>query len=526
MPEKRMDDMGKRLYTIALFGKLVSQLRTKSTSLAGYGFKTLDQQTLMCFYALRYIMEKTLQNEDCFLEDIALFLLEVNRDLFHLPLLLEDCRSLALLLISDVIGNAGEPIVFSPFEDAQDMRVSLRYIDSRLVNGPSGTTEVSYQMVDDGFHLMLSTLEMEENMRLQFRDLIFQMQLKARNYARALDEIRQIFQLLRIRETEIDQKQTALRSNAALIDPEQYRQLNEETLSLMSESRTKFEGYRQEVSVQQESLRRVLNGSDPDEESSLEQLADLGRIESWLSRSILSLERIINLLMEFSITYDQELKEQLMYASMRRRSFRKDIYDRILDNPDLLDGFDRLIQPLFFKDPARQMNLTMALQYRQLYANPEDGTLEEAESDWDEQREKERRLQIQKEMNLFNEAVQQMMERLLQAQGQQMRLSDMSEGILQEGTAQQCKQLFAGFASLARLDLQDLQEQAGIMIEEERTSFSLPLSILDAMEGVPALKEYSLLTSSRKEETFSRVFEEDGIGMTLTCRDLLFSLKK
>ena len=107
-----------------------------------------------------------------------------------------------------------------------------------------------------------------------------------------------------------------------------------------------------------------------------------------------------------------------------------------------------------------------------------------------------------------------------------MRLSDMSEGILQEGTAQQCKQLFAGFASLARLDLQDLQEQAGIMIEEERTSFSLPLSILDAMEGVPALKEYSLLTSSRKEETFSRVFEEDGIGMTLTCRDLLFSLKK
>lgn len=524
MDEIQMQDMKKRLYTIALFGKLTSQIRTKSTTLARYGFETLDQQILLCFFTLRFIMEKTLQSETCFLEDIALFLLEANQDLFHRPLLIDECRSLGLVILSDIIGNAGEPVVFEPFEKAPELRVSLQYIDSRLVSGPSGSLDVSYQMVDDGFHLMLSTLEMEENMRLQFRDLVFQMQLKARNYTKALDEIRQIFQLLRIRETEIEQEQITLRSNAASLDPDQYRKLNEDTLSLMSDSRKKFEGYREEVASRQEGLRQMLESGVEEDDSSLQQLADLGQIESWLSRSVLSLERIINLLMALSITYDQELKDQLIYAAARRRSFSQTIYKEIQKNANLLDGFDRFVRPLFFRDLPRSLNLSLAGRYRQLQGAEEDGMLEEIDSQWDEQAEEKRRLKLRQEAEMFDRTVTEMMERLLRSANRTLPLSEMCRNVMEEGTADQFKQLLCGFASAARLDLKDLQEQASLMIEDERTSFSLPLSLLSAMDQLPALREIRWLLSSKQDRTFERVFEEDGVQMTLSCSDLLFSL--
>lgn len=525
MIDNLIPDMKKRLYTIGLFGKLTSQIRTKSQTLVGIGFETLDQQILLCFFTLRFIMEKTLQNEDCFLDDIALFLLEVNRDVFQLPLMLEDCKNLARLILVDIIGNGGEPVVFNPFEKVDDLRVSLQYVDSRLVTNPSGNMDVSYRMVDDGFHLMLSTLEMEENMRLQFQDLVFQMQLKARNYARALDEIRQIFQLLKIREAEIDQKQMMIRSNAALIDPQQYKTLNEETFALMSESRGKFEGYRQEVLVQQEGLRRLLEEEEDEKTKRMEELAELGAIDSWLAKSIMSLEKILNLLMAFSIAYDEALKQQLTYASVRRRSYRRDVYEKILEEPQLFDVFDRWIQSLFFKEPEKMLSPAMAFSYKALKAIGDEGDVEEIESGYDEEREQFRREAIAAEMRMFDEAVRNIFIKLLDSPGRKLPLSLMVQNEMPNATVNQYKQLISGLVSMQQIDLEQLRKQSASMIGEERTSFNLTLSILDAMDECEPLAHMRRLWSRRLDTRFERVFDEEDMSMTLTCSDMLFVLE-
>ena len=60
-------DLEKRMYSIALFGQLFALLKSRGTTLNRFGFERLDQQILLFFMVLRYIMEKTLASEPCFL---------------------------------------------------------------------------------------------------------------------------------------------------------------------------------------------------------------------------------------------------------------------------------------------------------------------------------------------------------------------------------------------------------------------------------------------------------------------------
>lgn len=210
-------DLEKRMYSIALSGQLFALLKSKGTTLNHYGFERLDQQILLFFMVLRFIMEKTLASEPCFLEDIAMAIREFNRDVFGKDLDQDKCLSLAELCVSNILCNRDEPFFFDPVEGDERWKVRVNYLNSEVVY-QNNVPKASYKMSDDGFHLMLSTLEMEENMQLQFRDLVFELQLKAGNYPRALDQIREIFQLFKIQEMEIQNRCVQLRSNAAFLN--------------------------------------------------------------------------------------------------------------------------------------------------------------------------------------------------------------------------------------------------------------------------------------------------------------------
>ncbi len=516
-------DLQKRMYTIALFGQLFSLLRQRGRTLDSYGFSRLDEQVLLFFMVLRYIMERTLASEPCFLEEVALCILEGNRELFHKELDLEQCSRLADLIVSGILCNQGAPFSFDPIEGDDRWKVRLNYLNSEVVyDGP--TPKASYKMSDDGFHLMLSTLEMEENLRLQFRDLVFELQMKAKNYPKALDEIREIFQLLKIQEVEIQNKSLQVRSNAAILDQKAYVELNRSTYTLISESHTKFQGYWNNVNSLLQELQRALAAGTFSAKDEAD-LASLSAISSYLSKSILAQVKILEAITQFSRLLDEQLEFQMRQSFYERRPFRQVVWQKIMDEPGSLENFDELLHPLFFKAPAKQFSPIRAFEYKQLRQNELDGTSEEVDQDYDQLEYERQRQENIRRVQAMNEKVQTLLMRLANVPGHTLPLDDVFEREEFE-TLDQAREMLSSLSSITSFDLADLYSKRHEIIIEEQTSFSLPLAILEAMENELELQDYLQLNVQKTDHKMEFAMEEEGMEALVRVDGLQLSLER
>ncbi len=516
-------DLEKRMYTIALFGQLFSLLKQKGRTLDSYGFSRLDEQILLFFMVLRYIMERTLASENCFLEDIALCILEGNRELFHKELDLEQCTKLADLMVTNILCNQGAPFSFDPIEGDDRWKVRLNYLTSQVAyDGP--TPKASYKMSDDGFHLMLSTLEMEENLRLQFRDLVFELQMKAKNYSKALDEIREIFQLLKIQEVEIHNKALQVRSNAAVLDQKAYVELSNSTYTLISESRTKFQGYWNNVNQLLQELQRALAAGTFTAKDEAD-LASLSDINNYLSRSILAQTTILEAIQKFSKLLDEQLQFQMRQSFYERRPFRQVIWQKVMDEPSSLESFDELLHPLFFKNPPKQFTPARAFEYRSLRINELDGTLEEVDPDYDQleyERQKEENI---RRVQIMNDKVQALLMSLVNVPGHTQALDEIFSRE-EFDSMDQAREMLSSLSSITTFDLADLFSKRHEIIIEEQTSFSLPLAILEAMENQLELQDYCKLNITKNGRKIEFEMEENGLQALVRVDGLDLSLER
>lgn len=516
-------DLQKRMYPIALFGQLFSMLKTKGRTLESFGFERLDEQILLFFMVLRFIMERTLASETCLIEDISLCILEGNRELFHKQLDLEQCHRLADLMVSSILCNQGIPFSFNPIENDDRWKVRLNYLISEIIY-QNGIPKASYKMSDDGFHLMLSTLEMEENMQLQFRDLVFELQMKAGNYPRALDEIRQIFQLLKIQEVEIQNKSLLAKTNAAMLDRKNYLELSQNTYKLMADSREKFQTYRKNVTKLTEELHHAIqSGAFSDQDS--KNLTALNSISGYLSRSILAHARILEAINSFSALFDEQLRFQMRQSFYERRPFRQVIWKKIMDTPRSLENLDSLLHPLFFKAPPKQLSLIQAFQYQPLRVNLDDGSIEEINSDFDLEEYERQKQEKEDYVRRMNQKVEDALMKLVKAPDHFLPLDECFD-LDQFESVDQARELLASLASLTTLDLEHLYGSRNEIILEEQTTFSLPLAILGAMESQLELQEYVNFQIQKQDRRIYCTIPDGELETVISLDGLLLHLER
>ena len=72
-----------------------------------YGIETKDEQMNMLFTLLLYIMEYSLKEEDCTIDDIALFLEDISFEYYNRNISFDKSRDFARFMVEEVLGNAG-----------------------------------------------------------------------------------------------------------------------------------------------------------------------------------------------------------------------------------------------------------------------------------------------------------------------------------------------------------------------------------------------------------------------------------
>lgn len=522
MREEFFNDMAKRVPSIALFGELFVLLRSRSLTLSHFGFEKIEDQIMLIFFILRNIMEKTLEKERCTLEDLAEAVLELNADLFHLPLDQENALKLAKVVTDSILSNSGEPLIFRAF-DSDDFEKTISYLKSSWFSA-EGTTKVSYEMSEDGFRLMLSTLEMEQNMRIRFQELIYEEEAKRGNYENALSSIREIFNLLKIREIDISEKAAQIRNDAASLGSKAYADLVRDNLQTMKQSRDNLEKYKKENA---ETIRDI---SSKLEASSLkgtdfENLQTLGRISRMLDRSVAAVTGILNALNTFSLDYNSELVLQLTASQSQRYSFRKTVFEPVLQDASILERIDELLHPLWKKQPDSIFQLDHAFEYKQLISRNEDDGIEEVDEDYDLEQEEKRKEEERRKKQALGDSLVMFLKKLSEMPDHSLSLTDFGqpEGFLPDSG--HARILLSSWAMSEETDLEQLVRDSEELVIEDDLPYSFSLAMLENLESMPFLKGFQRLKTEKGEGKMVYGFSEDGMDIQISVDNLIFRLE-
>ena len=144
------------------------------------------------------------------------------------------------------------------FEQGGFEAIHISYVANRIVYVEREVRRTSYYLTDDGYNLLLGTLEVESNLKLTIQELIFQMHLEKQSYDKALDDIKNVFNLMQIQLQKIREAMLRIRRNVLDYRVGDYERLLRDDLATIDETKEKFRHYRELV---QSRVREMEAGS-------------------------------------------------------------------------------------------------------------------------------------------------------------------------------------------------------------------------------------------------------------------------
>ena len=248
----------KRMKTVGLYAILIQSSSQKQTW-KQYGILKTDEQLNMVFAVMLYIMEQSLKEETCTMDDIGAYIDNINVQYFQKNMTYDDCRKLGDFIVNVILSNEGRAMYFDGYDFDQNAYhiMHISYVANKIVYIDQELKRTSYYLTDDGYNLLLGTLEIENNMKLTIHEMIFQMHLEKQSYDKAVDEIKNVFNLMRIQLQKIQEAMGKIRRNALSYSVKDYEQILLENLETISDTRQKFQNYREMVKSRAKELEET-----------------------------------------------------------------------------------------------------------------------------------------------------------------------------------------------------------------------------------------------------------------------------
>ena len=210
-----LKQFSKRMKHVGMYALLLQNSMAKQTW-KQYGFMKMDEQVNMIFTVMLYIMEQSLREESCTMDDIGAYIDTLNSGCFQKNMSYDDCKKLGDFIVNVILSNEGRAMYFDgyDFDGRVYKSMNISYIANRVIYVDEGVKRTSYYLTEDGYNLMLSTLEIENNMKLTIHEMIFKLHLEKQSYDKAVDEIKNVFNFMRIQLQKIEEAMLRVRRNA------------------------------------------------------------------------------------------------------------------------------------------------------------------------------------------------------------------------------------------------------------------------------------------------------------------------
>lgn len=525
----------KRMKNVGIYAILFANSSQK-TIWRQFGFDNPNEQWNVIFAVLLYLMEQSLKEEHCMMEDIGAYIDTLNTTYFGKQMSYDDCCRLADFIVNVVLSNEGRPMYFEgyDFESRGYKRMHISYVANQIIYLDTEMKRTSYYLTDDGYSLLLGTLEIENNMKLTIHEMIFKLHLEKQSYDKAVDEIKNVFNLLRMQLQKIREAMARIRRNALNYSVTDYQNILESNMDTLKDTRQQFIEYRDMVKervLRLEEEHINVHKLEPKEE---ENLRNLRTIELYLNRSIDEHQKILNNHLDLKALYTKELEDMSQMSFIQRFSLRNELYDKILDDPGGLANLDIFFRPLFAKEPEKVYNLNKAFETQHASRKKEEEDSRE-QIDFDEESwQREQELIRAKKLQKYRSCLSFLLERL--EQHGTITLAGCLEETAREPEKMQelipnveiFKEVVVELLKSREIDIPALKKERMDFIQENSSDFELHemlLQLLDDQEAV-GKRQIQKLNIRRIEDgsvvQFENVKDEEGEFKTIRCSNILF----
>lgn len=521
----------KRMKNVGLYAILVQNSSQKAIW-RQYGFLKVDEQLNMIFAVMLYIMEQSLREENCTMDDIGAYIDTINVQHFEKNMTYEDCRKLGDFIVNVVLSNEGKVMHFDGFDFESNAYhiMHISYVANRIVYIDQELRRTSYYLTDDGYNLLLGTLEIENNMKLTIHEMIFQMHLEKQSYDKAVDEIKNVFNLLRIQLQKIQEAMGKIRRNALNYSVKDYEEILLENLETISDTKQKFQNYREMVKSRARELEEtninVKRLSPKDEE----KLNHLKEIERYLNRAIDEHQKILNSHFDLKALYTKELEQLSQLSLIKRFSFRTEFYDKVLEDASALERMDYFLRPLFCQDIDKIYNLNKAFQLQKPVRKREEQDSEEVldfdEDAWQKEQEELRKIKMKKYEDsldcIFRYASENGEISLKQLQEKTKDHEDRDRLI---PCVEIFKEIMVELIRNREIDIGVLQKERSAFIQEKSGEFQLNDMVLQLVDEHKEYADIARIEAYRipgdGAVVFEQVSDEEGRTKSIRCSNVL-----
>ena len=360
-----LNNFKQRMKNVSSSALLHRSIVYKDTLSSTFGFTEYDEQVNLVYLLLRYIMDRSLKEEYCTLDDMAVFLEEINLEYFKKDINRDSYVSLANFIVNEIVLNDGNMTFFNCLNpDKKEFnKVYVQLIGHKRTRESNMAT---YYLTDEGYNLLLSTFEFEDNMNLTVQELIFKTSLENKDYDKALNDVKNIFALSKKQVQLLLDNIVRIKENIMTFTAEDYEKSIQDSIKVIKEQDDKFKAHKEEIEKRERDLRVLhLEKEDSlDNEEKAEifnKLEKLGEIKKELSKITFEHSKIINVHFEFKDVYTKALLSSIEYSKKEMINIKEDVEDLIIKDLSNLDLIPMLMSPLYIKSINKEYNLMASL---------------------------------------------------------------------------------------------------------------------------------------------------------------------
>lgn len=525
----------RRMKNVGLYAVII-QNSSQKLSWKQYGFTKFDEQINLLFEVLLYIMEQSLKEEKCTMDDIATYIDTINVQYLRKDISYEQCHQLGDFIVNTVLSNEGRPMYFGgyDFEKNEYEEMHISYVANKIVYVENEVRRTSYYLTDDGYNLLLSTLEIEDNMKFNIHEIIFRLHLEKQSYDKAVNDIKNVFNLIRIQFQRVQEAMRQIRRNALSYSVDEYEEVLVGNLNTITDTKKKFQEYKTVIQERVKDLEEENINIRKLSKKEQQDLNNLRVIEEYLTRVLDEHQKILNSHFDLKILYTEELERLSQARLIQRFSMRRDLYDKVLKQADTLENMDMFLRPLFNRNPEKIYNLNKVFSYeKSVNAGMEKDTEEEV--DFDEEafrREKEEKLQ--KKLLVYEKSLQYLLEKAsVTGEVSLGQLKDRLDIYPEEKeifipNVDVFKEIMVELIRNRTIDIATLKKERREYIQEQPDGFQLNEMILKLVEEQPENNDITSIEVERLENeeaiTFSEIKDEENRRKTIRCSNVLIRI--
>ena len=525
----------RRMKNVGLYAVII-QNSSQKLSWKQYGFTKFDEQINLLFEVLLYIMEQSLKEEKCTMDDIATYIDTINVQYLRKDISYEQCHQLGDFIVNTVLSNEGRPMYFGgyDFEKNEYEEMHISYVANKIVYVENEVRRTSYYLTDDGYNLLLSTLEIEDNMKFNIHEIIFRLHLEKQSYDKAVNDIKNVFNLMRIQFQRVQEAMRQIRRNALSYSVDEYEEVLVGNLNTITDTKKKFQEYKTVIQERVKDLEEENINIRKLSKKEQQDLNNLRVIEEYLTRVLDEHQKILNSHFDLKILYTEELERLSQARLIQRFSMRRDLYDKVLKQADTLKNMDMFLRSLFNRNPEKIYNLNKAFSYeKSVNAGMEKDTEEEV--DFDEEafrREKEEKLE--KKLLVYEKSLQYLLEKAsVTGEVSLGQLKDRLDIYPEEKeifipNVDVFKEIMVELIRNRTIDIATLKKERREYIQEQPDGFQLNEMILKLVEEQPENNDITSIEVERLENeeaiTFSEIKDEENRRKTIRCSNVLIRI--